>query len=715
MRAVQFRIALSVAVIGLLMTLALCLIIVQAVTLHEAKRVAAAAHMDAVSAASQGQLMSQINTLSTVVRVLSQDPFLADSDQRSETGGAVGLFKAALKEAPQADSIYVGYDNSCWLQVRRADDLNATERRRLQVPEETAFIVILVSPTIDGDLPMRRFYYNTDGHKIDQTVLWNYGYDVRTRDWYHKTNEADRSLVSVPYLSFSLGTPMITLSAPLRGRAHGVVAIDLKLDTYSEFVARPRPGQHGMTIMFDASGTLIAHPEFSRLINYSPAHPNESTLPRITDIKTPIVSKIIRGWDRSERYEGSVTDNEGSEILFRLSRLPLSEEHDAYLLLLAAADDFGGNVRDLQIKGTVAAFAVGTLFVPAAWLFGGGMSSSLKRITAQAGRLRNLLPPDTRSTSSRIVEIQQLADTMTLSQHTIWSFAHFVPKDIVKGILDGSIPTELGGYRQEVTILFTDVENFTGIAEATHPDLLMHQTSRHFAALTEAFISEGGTIDKFIGDAVMVFWNAPRLQQDHVERACRAALAATAASDALNKQFEAEGLPAFVVRIGIHVGDAVVGIVGSSERMEYTSLGTSVNLASRLEGLNKEYSTRILVSDAVRHRAEHAFRFKPIASVIAKGMTVETPVFELIEQIAGVGSATLRRHRELAGHAVLIDENLGADTQLFSEHGPGNVRFRRYIVFWCIRRRSWLRDGEIWPSDRSLLPAATPPDDPHSR
>src|SRR3954452_5441205 len=143
MRAVQFRIALSIAVIGLLMTLALCLIIVQTVTLREAKRIAAAAHMDAVSAASQGQLLSQIKTIGTLVRVISHDPLLADSDQRSETGGAVGLLKAALKEAPQADCIYVGYDNGCWLQVRRADDLNATERRRLQVPEETAFIVNL--------------------------------------------------------------------------------------------------------------------------------------------------------------------------------------------------------------------------------------------------------------------------------------------------------------------------------------------------------------------------------------------------------------------------------------------------------------------------------------------------------------------------------------------------------------------------------------------
>jgi adenylate cyclase len=191
-----------------------------------------------------------------------------------------------------------------------------------------------------------------------------------------------------------------------------------------------------------------------------------------------------------------------------------------------------------------------------------------------------------------------------------------------------------------VTILFTDVRNFTGIAEAANPDVLMRQTSRHFAALTEAFLAEGGTIDKFIGDAVMVFWNAPHWQPEHAERACRAALSAKMASEALNAQFEAEGLPAFVTRFGIHLGDAVVGNVGSTERMEYTVLGSSVNLASRLEGLNKEYGTTILVSDAVRKRVEHRFRFKAIASVIAKGMTIETRVYELIEAIALAGAST---------------------------------------------------------------------------
>ena len=183
-------------------------------------------------------------------------------------------------------------------------------------------------------------------------------------------------------------------------------------------------------------------------------------------------------------------------------------------------------------------------------------------------------------------------------------------------------------------MVFTDVRGFTTIAEHADPDTLMRQTSRYFTALTEAFLAEGGTIDKFIGDLVMVFWNAPNPQPNHVERACRAALAAKAASVKLNAQFETEGAPQFFTRFGIHVGEAVVGNLGSAERMNYTALGTTVNLASRLEGLNKEYGTAILVSEDVYSRVQDRFRFRAIGSVVAKGMTKETRIYELIEASA---------------------------------------------------------------------------------
>jgi len=624
-----FRTTITLAVMTFITALTACLIFIQMKTFHTAARAAASAAMDAASANTLSRLAGEISELSTLVRVLSSNPSLADSDDRSEVDDAIGLFKAVLHELPQADSFYVGYDNGCWLQVRRLDVLDPTERRKLGAPPGAIYNVNLVRPTSGGALPMRRVFEDEQGNKIEQLDLWDYGYDARKRGWYRDAVKADRALVSSPYASFSIGTPMITVSAPLQRQVRGVIAADLKLDRFSDLVYARRPGEHGTAIIFDSFGVLIAHPEFARLVDYAMTHPSHPQLPEIREIKSGVVGAVMRGWDGSGRYEGSIRGEDGRDYLFRVRKFSQGDKYSGYSLLLASEEDFAQNVRTLQIRGIIIELLA--CFIPAVWIFGSRMSTSLKRITAQASRLRTLAPPDGVPVTSRVVEIRELGRTLAVAQRSIWSFARFVPKDIVKGIIDSSISTELGGVRQEVTILFTDVTNFTGIAEAAEPDSLMHQTSRHFAALTEAFLAEGGTVDKFIGDSVMVFWNAPHPQPDHVERACRAALAAKAASDALNTRFEAEGLPPFAVRLGIHFGDAVVGNVGSAERMNYTALGNSVNLAARLEGLNKEYGTTILVSEAVRKRVERCFRFKAVASVIAKGMTTETRVYELVE------------------------------------------------------------------------------------
>ena len=145
----------------------------------------------------------------------------------------------------------------------------------------------------------------------------------------------------------------------------------------------------------------------------------------------------------------------------------------------------------------------------------------------------------------------------------------------------------------------------------------------------QAILERGGTIDKFIGDAVMAFWNAPFESEDHVERACVAALRLSKASEELNQRRQ-DSLPLLRTRVGIHTGTAVVGNLGSSDRMDYTALGANVNLASRLEGLNKFYSTRILVSRVVRERAKNNFLFRSVDVVVPKGATDPLALFELV-------------------------------------------------------------------------------------
>jgi adenylate cyclase len=625
-----FRTSITFAVMAFIFALAALLIAIQVRSLHLATQEAASAYMEATSTKVFGRLQSEITAVGSLVRVLATSSSVADSNERTEVGRAIPLFKTALRELPQMDSIYVGFENGAWLQVRRLDELKSEQRERLRATPEADIAINLVRPTESGELPMRRIFEGRQGDEIGQLDLWKYGYDARTRSWYRETIRADRPLISPPYFAFSVGAPVITVSAPLRGKVPGVLAADLKLDTFSDFVQAQRPGEHGIVLIFDSTGSLIAHPDFAQFVASAMTHPSQPQLPNVKEISSGVAATVLREWQGGDQYDGEIRDDQGRDYLFQLSRLTLGEQYSVNILLLAAQEDFVQGVRKLQLTGLILAIIAGAAFVPVIWIFGGRMSRSLKSITAQAVKLQNLAAPDTSPVTSYVKEIHELGSTVNLAQRAIWSFARFVPKEIVRRVLDNSISTELGGVRGEITVAFTDVRDFTTIAESTDPDILMHQTSRYFSALTEAFLAEGGTVDKFIGDAVMVFWNAPTRQPDHVERACRAALAGKLASEKLNSQFETEGLKPFFTRFGIHVGEAVVGNLGSTERMNYTALGNTVNLASRLEGLNKQFGTAILVSEDVYLRVQHLFQFRALESVVAKGMTKETHIFELV-------------------------------------------------------------------------------------
>jgi adenylate cyclase len=208
---------------------------------------------------------------------------------------AIPLFKAVLQELPQMDSVYAGFENGAWLQVRRISELNDEQRGRLRATPGANIAINLIRPTPGGELPMRRIFEDQQGNEVGQLDLWKYGYDARKRPWYRETMKADRSQVSSAYLSYSIGAPVITVSAPLRGKVPGVLAADLKLDTFSDFVQAQRPGEHGIVLIFDQTGSLIAHPDFAGFVVDAMTHPSQPQLPNIKDINSGVVAMPNRG------------------------------------------------------------------------------------------------------------------------------------------------------------------------------------------------------------------------------------------------------------------------------------------------------------------------------------------------------------------------------------------------------------------------------------
>jgi len=236
-------------------------------------------------------------------------------------------------------------------------------------------------------------------------------------------------------------------------------------------------------------------------------------------------------------------------------------------------------------------------------------------------------PPLRRSSIGEIVE---LGGAVTAMRTALRQFSRYVPGQLVHNILAHRVQPELGGKRQTLTLLFSDVVGFTTLAENLDPETLTQVASRYFSEVGAALVESGGTIDKYIGDAVMAFWNAPTPQPDHVRLACLGALAAAERVRKLNEAFQAEGDPVMPTRFGLHTGEVVVGTIGSVDRINYTALGHVVNLASRIEGLNKRYGTTILVSDAVRQGAGEDFLFRFVDSVVPAGATEPIALYELM-------------------------------------------------------------------------------------
>lgn len=191
-----------------------------------------------------------------------------------------------------------------------------------------------------------------------------------------------------------------------------------------------------------------------------------------------------------------------------------------------------------------------------------------------------------------------------------------------------------------MTILFSDVEGFTSIAEHLSPEELSDQTSRYFENVTSAVVQERGTVDKFIGDLVMAFWGAPTVVEDHVFRACTAALRARHRMKVLNSQWASEGRRQMHVRFGLHCDEVVVGNVGSPDRLSYTVMGDGVNVASRIEGLNKQFGTSICISENVYERVADRVIVRALGHIPVRGRETEIKVYELIG-IAGGGDAEL--------------------------------------------------------------------------
>jgi class 3 adenylate cyclase len=229
-------------------------------------------------------------------------------------------------------------------------------------------------------------------------------------------------------------------------------------------------------------------------------------------------------------------------------------------------------------------------------------------------------PPADRSV---FLEIDRMEKSLSNMIRSLSSFAAYVPRDLVKTLVTTGQVARLEGRTKRITILFSDVAGFTSLSEKLAPNELVQRLGAYLSELATVIGREGGTVDKFIGDGVLAFWNAPQDQADHALRAVKAAMACQ------KRLAENRGADwALPTRIGLATGEVVVGNIGSVERMNYTVVGDTANLASRLEALNKTFGTAILLSDDCAAEAREAVICRPVDVVAVVGKDLGVKVWE---------------------------------------------------------------------------------------
>jgi adenylate cyclase len=511
-------------------------------------------------------------------------------------------------------------------------------------------IEYVADPAVNGAVP-KQIGVAEDGTESQPKIVETAPYRVATRSWF-RDGITKRGISWTPfYKMFSEGYGYgITCTAPFTQRGavtpQGVFHVDLSLKSVTRFLSDIRIGDHGAVFLIDRRGHRVASPEGRHVP--AAALAVDSVAATGASLESPL--RLQNG-----KYE----------ILFS----PITERGDLGLRLAVVVDQddvTAGIYREGLIAGGV---ALG--FTLLAMLVGIMLSARISKpvtiITNDLARVGSFDISRDPSPTSFVREIAELGISVDRMKAGLRSFGHYVPTDLVRTLLAEGIDARLGGELRNLTIHFSDVENFTAISEGMQPTALVEAMGRYFELMTGAIARAGGTVDKFMGDGIMAFFNAPAELPGHERQACLAALEAQQMLAEMARNTP-PGRPVLRARIGLGVGEVLVGNIGTPERFAYTVLGDEVNLASRLESLNKAYGTRIMASEALMEKAGDDFEWRRLDRVAVKGRQQGTIVCELIGRKGAIPTAMLDAR---ADYESALDAYFAGDfaqaAQLFAE------------------------------------------------
>lgn len=482
-------------------------------------------------------------------------------------------------------------------------------------------------------------------------------YDPRKRPWYLGTLQTKEPYWSDPYI-FSITQEIgITATFPLKDSFNHVLIVtsaDITMAEISNVLARNKIGRHGLSFIFNEQGQILGYPDVNKMIK---AAGKDMALATIDDTNNPLVTQAYHIFKEKQQKAFEMKAN-GEEYIVRFIHFGQEFQKDWWIAFVAPKSDFTAQADQMRLTMVIFSLLILLFSALLIYVIAKHIAKPIENVARELQAIEHFNIESSKPIQSVFFEIEMMNQALSAMKRSLKDFSRFVPKAVVRKLIESGEGAELGGRKMYISILFTDVKGFSTISEKLTSEKIALHISEYFDELTQIIIEEGGTVDKYIGDSIMAFWGAPVESNDHPIHACRATVRCIKKLEELNKTWLLDGKPPLPTRFGIHTGDAIVGNVGSKDRLNYSAFGDSVNTASRLEGTNKFYQTTAIVSHDTYKQVRNDFICRPLDIVAVYGKTQGVKIYELMDMRNGSGSETVE-HEELERIAQLTTEAFG--------------------------------------------------------
>ncbi|MDR3476736.1 MAG: adenylate/guanylate cyclase domain-containing protein [Gammaproteobacteria bacterium] len=473
-------------------------------------------------------------------------------------------------------------------------------------------------------------HHDLNGKAPKEIKLNTTNYDPRTRTWYLAAKKAQTFTWTDVYQIYPDYYQGVSASSPVYDKQHkliGVLGLVLRLDFLSQFMTQLNVSKNGYAFIITDKEDLVAYPNRKPFPDAGLAHHRILNVHQSAQLR--LIDESIDHYKKTGEKEFALT-YEGERFLINYQAIPDFAAHGWLVGVIAPENDFLSYLNKINLITLALSLFTLILGSLAVSSFATRVAKPIKMLVKETKKIKRFELEGKIHLKSRITEVMDLKNAIVSMKNGLREFQRYVPKVLVQQLIESGQNARIGGERIPLVVFFSDIENFTSIAEVMEPNDLMLQICEYFEALTQVIISQKGTVDKYIGDSIMAFWGAPLPEVEANDLAVRAAWLCQVKVDELNAKWAKEGKPPFYTRFGIHAGDAIVGNLGSSERLNYTALGDTVNIASRLEAINKIYKTHIIVSETVYNKLKYSFFFRLLDNVKIKGRSHSIVIYELL-------------------------------------------------------------------------------------